>query len=269
MHGLNALQLVAGIVGDDSAVHSLSGLCTRPLWSPSSPFDIVAARIRRSLSQLRLESSLSAVTVVIGAAQVHVALRQGRCDSRGRRRPSVRTASRPTGPQIALAQNQRFYSVAVMASGDAIDAAVRAAPFPHHRTVANATGAAAAEQRRRKSKAPARGFRTKKNPSNRNKSRFRRQRLISRLLNGSTGSFFGEARTCSGAGWYIVIVYKLRRLKHFVDRDRWIWIFDIDSSTILIGQVSDKCKTSQTVSSQNVSTENKHRVLPLPQKKSK
>jgi len=131
---------------------------------------------------------------------------------RARPTASVRPDGQPPGPQIALAQNQRFYSVAVMASGDAIDA-VRAAPFPHHRCQRNRSSGSGSRRA-----APAEIQRSgarishEKKPSKRNKSRFRRQRLISRLLNGSTGSFFGEARSCSGAGWCIVIVYKLRHL---------------------------------------------------------
>jgi len=137
----------------------------------SSPFDFVAGRI---------EGKSGVSSIVISARQVREALRVATADG-GR-------------PQIALARNQRFHSVAVMASGERHKSGAAAPSLLSTRPASSRPTQEHQQQQQQQQPAEiqriARRLRTKKNRTSRNKTlvAYRRQRRISPALDLSTGS---------------------------------------------------------------------------------
>ena len=134
----------------------------------SSPFDFVAGRI---------EGKSGVSSIVISARQVREALRVATADG-GR-------------PQIALARNQRFHSVAVMASGERHKSGAAAPSLLSTRPASSRpTQEHQQQQQPAEIQRIARRLRTKKNRTSRNKTlvAYRRQRRISPALDLSTGS---------------------------------------------------------------------------------
>ena len=139
----------------------------------SSPFDFVAGRI---------EGKSGVSSIVISARQVREALRVATADG-GR-------------PQIALARNQRFHSVAVMASGERHKSRAAAPSLLSTRPASSRPTQEHHQQQQQQQQQPAeiqriaRRLRTKKNRTSRNKTlvAYRRQRRISPALDLSTGS---------------------------------------------------------------------------------